>query len=84
MKWPNTDGIHSFKGKLIHSARCDQDYDFTDKLVAVIGIGSSGIQVVPKLSAVCKRMDVHVRTQTWISTANDPEMDANYNFTENC
>ena len=35
-------------------------------------------------------MDVHVRTQTWISpapginepTANDPEMDANYNFTE--
>ena len=56
----------------------------------MIGIGSSGIQIVPKLSAVCKSMDVHVRTQTWISpapginepTANDPEMDADYNFTE--
>jgi cation diffusion facilitator CzcD-associated flavoprotein CzcO len=89
-KWPNIEGIHSFRGKLIHSARWDQDYDFTDKRVAVIGIGSSGIQIVPKLSAVCKSMDVHVRTQTWISpapginepTANDPEMDADYNFTE--
>lgn len=56
----------------------------------MIGIGSSGIQIVPKLSAVCKSMDVHVRTQTWISpapginepTANDLEMDADYNFTE--
>jgi cation diffusion facilitator CzcD-associated flavoprotein CzcO len=35
-------------------------------------------------------MDVHIRTQTWISpapginepTANDPEMDADYNFTD--
>jgi cation diffusion facilitator CzcD-associated flavoprotein CzcO len=56
----------------------------------VIGIGSSGIQIVPKLAKVCKNMDCYVRTQTWISpapginepTANDPEMDADYNFAE--
>ncbi|KAI9150713.1 FAD/NAD(P)-binding domain-containing protein [Paramyrothecium foliicola] len=89
-KWPNIEGIQSFQGKLIHSARWDQEYDFTEKKVAVIGIGSSGIQIVPKLAKVCKEMDCFVRTQTWISpapginepTANDPEMDAEYNFSE--
>lgn len=56
----------------------------------MIGIGSSGIQIVPKLAKVAKEMDCFVRTQTWISpapginepTANDPEMDDDYNFTE--
>ncbi|MAD84311.1 MAG: hypothetical protein CL912_15210 [Deltaproteobacteria bacterium] len=89
-KWPNIEGLHDFKGKLVHSARWDQEYDFADKRVAVIGIGSSGIQIVPKLATVVKEMDCYVRTQTWISpapginepTANDPEMDADYNFSE--
>ncbi|KAH7030578.1 uncharacterized protein B0I36DRAFT_242765 [Microdochium trichocladiopsis] len=89
-KWPNINGLDTFKGKLCHSAKWDDSYDFTDKRVAVIGIGSSGIQIVPQLSKVCASMDVHVRTQTWISpapginepTANDPEMDEDYNFSE--
>lgn len=59
--------------------------------MASIGIGSSGIQIVPQLSKVVSEMDVYVRTQTWISpapginepTANDPEMDPEYNFTQN-
>ncbi|KAJ5638158.1 hypothetical protein N7490_008037 [Penicillium lividum] len=88
-KWPNIEGIHNFKGKLIHSARWDADYDFTGKKVASIGIGSSGIQIVPQLAKVVGSMDVYVRTQTWISpapginepTANDPDMDDDYNFT---
>lgn len=88
-KWPNIDGIDTFKGRLLHSARWDQEYDFTGKKVASIGIGSSGIQIVPQLAKVVDSMDVYVRTQTWISpapginepTANDPEMDPEYNFT---
>ncbi|KAL3442851.1 hypothetical protein BJX65DRAFT_312463 [Aspergillus insuetus] len=87
-KWPSIDGLHSFQGKLIHSARWDEDYDFTDKKVATIGIGSSGIQIVPQLAKHVSSMDVYVRTQTWISpapginepTKNDLEMDAEYNF----
>ncbi|KAL2864081.1 flavin-containing monooxygenase [Aspergillus lucknowensis] len=87
-KWPAIDGLHTFKGKLIHSARWDEAYDFTDKKVATIGIGSSGIQIVPQLAKTVASMDVYVRTQTWISpapginepTKNDLEMDADYNF----
>ncbi|KAL2848916.1 hypothetical protein BJY01DRAFT_262438 [Aspergillus pseudoustus] len=87
-KWPAIEGLHTFKGKLIHSARWDEDYDFTNKKVATIGIGSSGIQIVPQLANTVSSMDVYVRTQTWISpapginepTKNDLEMDADYNF----
>lgn len=34
----------------MHSARWDDTYDFTGKKVACIGIGSSGIQIVPNLA----------------------------------
>jgi cation diffusion facilitator CzcD-associated flavoprotein CzcO len=74
----------------MHSARWDQGYDFSGKKVANIGIGSSGVQIVPQLAKVAGSMDVYIRTQTWISpapginepTENDPDMDTEYNFTE--
>jgi cation diffusion facilitator CzcD-associated flavoprotein CzcO len=89
-KWPNISGIFNFQGKLIHSAQWDESYDFTGKKVAVIGIGSSGIQIVPQLAKVCGSMDLYIRSKTWISPApgineptdQDPDMDADYNFTQ--
>jgi thioredoxin reductase len=45
-KWPSVDGLHDFKGKLMHSAAWDDKYDFKDKTVAVVGTGSSGVQIV--------------------------------------
>lgn len=49
-KWPEIEGLQNFQGKLCHSAKWDDSYDFTGKRVAVIGIGSSGIQIVPQLA----------------------------------
>lgn len=28
-KWPNIPGLHDFKGKLLHSATWDEEYDYT-------------------------------------------------------
>ena len=46
-----------FKGKLLHSAKWDESYNFDGKKVAVIGVGSSGIQIVPKVASgmLCMR-----------------------------
>ncbi|KAK5400865.1 hypothetical protein LTR06_011176 [Exophiala xenobiotica] len=87
-KWPSIEGLHDFEGKLLHSAHWDAEYDFTDKQVGVIGVGSSGIQIVPKLASVARSLTTFVRSQTWISpapginepTANDPDMDEKLNF----
>lgn len=40
-KWPEIDGMDSFKGKTMHSARWDWTYDLKDKRIAVIGSGTS-------------------------------------------
>lgn len=48
-KWPDIPGLHSFKGDLVHSAAWTEDRDVRDKRVAVLGSGSSGIQIVPAI-----------------------------------
>jgi cation diffusion facilitator CzcD-associated flavoprotein CzcO len=48
--WPDIQGLHDFKGHITHSARWDHDYDYSNKRIAVIGNGSSGIQIVPQMA----------------------------------
>lgn len=48
--WPSIKGLHDFKGILLHPARWDYSHDLTDKVIAVIGAGSSAIQIVPQLT----------------------------------
>jgi thioredoxin reductase len=48
-KWPEIQGLDRYKGHKVHSARWDDSFDFTGKKVAVIGNGSSAIQIVPIL-----------------------------------
>lgn len=47
---PEIEGISSYKGTLAHSANWDTSVDWKDKKVAVIGTGSSSIQMVPHLA----------------------------------
>jgi cation diffusion facilitator CzcD-associated flavoprotein CzcO len=67
-KWPKIPGLHSFKGKLLHSANWDESYDYSNKRVAVVGAGSSGIQIVPGVQPTVKHLDHYVRGKTWIAT----------------
>ncbi|KAK6345752.1 hypothetical protein TWF718_007659 [Orbilia javanica] len=67
-KWPEIKGLHDFKGKLLHSANWDDEYDYAGKEVAVIGTGSSAIQIVPAMQKVVKKLDQYARGQTWIAT----------------
>jgi cation diffusion facilitator CzcD-associated flavoprotein CzcO len=66
-KYPDIPGIEDFKGTLMHTANWQQDVDYKGKLVAVIGNGSSGIQIVPNLQPHVKTLDHYVRGPTWIS-----------------
>ncbi|MFT4127184.1 MAG: NAD(P)/FAD-dependent oxidoreductase [Gordonia sp. (in: high G+C Gram-positive bacteria)] len=63
---PDIAGIDSFAGTVMHSARWDNDHDFTGKRVAVIGTGASAIQIVPELAKVVGHLDVYQRTAPWI------------------
>ncbi|OAL32210.1 hypothetical protein AYO20_07978 [Fonsecaea nubica] len=88
-KWPDIKGLHDFKGKLLHSADWDSSYDISGKEIAVIGAGSSGIQIVATLQPKVKSMDHYVRGRTWIAATFGNELvrsrndgkDGNFNYT---
>ncbi|KAF1982585.1 FAD/NAD(P)-binding domain-containing protein [Aulographum hederae CBS 113979] len=66
-KWPEIEGLHDFKGPLMHSASWDHSVDFDGKTAGVIGTGSTSVQIVPQLQKVCKEVQVYMRSPTWIS-----------------
>lgn len=43
-------GLRDFKGHITHSANWDHNYDYSNKRIAVVGNGSSGIQIVPQMA----------------------------------
>ncbi|MFZ3193546.1 MAG: NAD(P)/FAD-dependent oxidoreductase [Moraxellaceae bacterium] len=63
---PNITGLADFKGKKIHSAAWDHQYDLTGKRVAVIGTGASGIQIIPELVKTATHVKVFQRTPAWV------------------
>ncbi|KAM3077470.1 hypothetical protein ACMFMG_006810 [Clarireedia jacksonii] len=66
--YPDIPGLDSFKGEVMHSAKWNQDYDFKDKRVGVIGGGSSAIQIVPNLQKIEGiHLSTFVRSKTWVS-----------------
>lgn len=66
-KWPAFKGLRKFKGDLMHTAGWDPKFDWTNKTVALIGAGSSGIQVLPHIQPKAKRVFHYMRGKTWIS-----------------
>ncbi|EXJ79459.1 hypothetical protein A1O3_08961 [Capronia epimyces CBS 606.96] len=62
-KWPDLPGLHDFKGPLLHSASWDETFDWA----AIIGNGSSGIQIVPAVLAKSAHIDHYIRGRTWLS-----------------
>lgn len=79
---PKIEGLRDFQGTLLHSANWDTctsvDYlcearltfsavDYSDKKVAVIGTGSSAIQIIPQVQKTAKKVTAFMRSVTWIS-----------------
>jgi cation diffusion facilitator CzcD-associated flavoprotein CzcO len=69
--YPDIPGLKNFKGKVMHSARWDQDYPLDGKTVAVIGTGASAVQIVPAIAGRVARLHLFQRTPPWIVPKRD-------------
>ncbi|USW52058.1 Putative flavin monooxygenase, FAD/NAD(P)-binding domain superfamily [Septoria linicola] len=65
--WPDIPGLHDFQGQYMHTAKWDESFDWTDKTVALIGAGSSGIQILPQIQPKAKRVVHFMKGKNWIS-----------------
>ncbi|KAF0810626.1 monooxygenase flavin-binding family protein [Alcanivorax sp. S71-1-4] len=63
---PAIPGLSDFKGKVMHSAEWDHDYDLAGKRVISIGTGGSAIQYCPEIAPVVKSLSVFQRTAAWV------------------
>lgn len=60
------EGIEDFAGTILRPNAWDDDYDPGGKRVAVIGTGSSGVQIAAALSGIAANLDVFQRTPAWV------------------
>jgi cation diffusion facilitator CzcD-associated flavoprotein CzcO len=63
---PDIPGIDTFAGRIIHTAAWDDSYSLTGRRAAVIGTGSTGVQVVPELAKEVSELTVYQRTPIWV------------------
>lgn len=72
-KWPNIAGLQDFQGHKVHSAAWDHSYDYSNQRIALVGNGSSGIQILPQLAKL-KATDIvsFQRGPTWVVNRLDP------------
>jgi len=67
LKLPEIDGIDDFQGEIFHTTQWNHDYDHAGKRVALIGTGSTGSQLLPKIAPDVDYITVYQRTPNWIT-----------------
>lgn len=63
---PDIPGLDSFEGKVIHAAEWDDSYSMRGRRAAVIGTGSSAVQIIPEIAEETADLTVYQRTPIWV------------------
>jgi len=63
----DVEGFDDFRGDIFHTTEWSAERDVTGKDVAIIGNGSTGIQLLGEVAAKAKQVKVFQRTPQWIS-----------------
>jgi cyclohexanone monooxygenase len=70
-KLPDWPGLDRFKGEILHTAQWPREADLADRRVALVGTGSSGVQVIPQIAAVARSLTVFQRTPSFVVPASN-------------
>jgi cation diffusion facilitator CzcD-associated flavoprotein CzcO len=74
-RYPDWPGLDEFQGPTFHTARWEHQHDLTDRVVAVVGTGSSATQLVPALQPIVRRLYVFQREPGWIMPKGERDLD---------
>lgn len=61
------EGVGQFTGQIVHTTEWDESIDYAGKKVAIVGNGSTGVQLLSKISETAASVTVYQRTPQWIS-----------------
>jgi len=66
-KRPDVPGIDDFEGKIVHPTEWTHDLEVAGRRVAVIGNGSTGVQLVAPVADEAAHLSIFQRTPQWIA-----------------
>ena len=70
--YPDVPGREGFRGEAYHTGRWPAaPVDFAGKRVAVVGTGSSGVQIIPVIADEVASLTVYQRTPNWATPLNN-------------
>jgi cation diffusion facilitator CzcD-associated flavoprotein CzcO len=70
--FPDVPGREDFRGEAYHTGLWPASpVDFAGKRVAVIGTGSSGVQIIPEIAGEVASLTVYQRTANWCTPLNN-------------
>ena len=70
--FPEVEGREDFRGEQHHTGRWPSSpVDFVGKRVAVVGTGSSGVQLIPAIAGDVASLTVYQRTANWCTPLNN-------------
>ena len=70
--YPDIDGLETFAGTTMHSARWSDEIPLDGLRIGIIGTGSSAIQTVPRIVDRVGRLSLFQRTAQWILPQENP------------
>lgn len=69
--WPDIEGLDTFEGAKMHSARWDHSVSWEGKRVGVIGSAASAVQLIPEIAKTAGKLTVFQRTPNWVVPRRD-------------
>ncbi|GAA0352318.1 NAD(P)/FAD-dependent oxidoreductase [Actinoallomurus spadix] len=63
---PELAGAETFGGHVWHSSNWNHEVDLTGKRVTLVGVGASGVQIVPHLAERSSELTVFQRSAAWV------------------
>jgi cation diffusion facilitator CzcD-associated flavoprotein CzcO len=70
-RYPDIEGLDSFKGPCFHTARWDDSVSLDGKRVGIIGNGSTGVQIVAAVTPKVSKLVQFQRSAQWIMATED-------------
>ena len=65
-RMPDWPGLETFGGPAFHTAKWEHEHDLTGKRVALVGTGSSAIQILPEIAEIAEDVLLFQREPGWI------------------
>jgi cation diffusion facilitator CzcD-associated flavoprotein CzcO len=72
-RYPDWPGLEEFSGPKFHTSRWEHEHDLSDRVVAVVGTGSTATQVVPAIQPTVGTLYLFQREPGWVMPKGERE-----------